>query len=621
MTERIDPIAFEVIKNGLDAIADEMALVIMRSAHSAVCRDSLDYSTAVCDRQGRMVSQGLMTALHLGSFPFALRILTEQFKGRIAPGDVFITNDPYGGGGMHLPDIYVTKPIFFEGEIEGYATCLVHHTDVGGITPGGTAVHATEIFQEGLRIPLIKLYDQDKPNETLFGFLEKNVRVPRKVLGDLRAQVAACHTAESQLRELLERYGAPTIRLYMNEMLDYAERVMRDEISSLPDGSYEFTDFIDGFGEDPEPIPFRVKITVKGDEATVDWTGSSPQVKGAINAPGPFIYSATYVALRCLVRADIPNSEGYMRPIKVIAPLGTIFNPRFPAAANARGITGFRAVDAILGALSKIIPERIPAAGEGGGTNPSIGGMWKGEPFVFTEGVLGSWGGRPDRDGVDGLSNLAANQSNQPIELIESDNPIEIVRYGLVNESGGPGKFRGGMASRREWRLLADEAVFTVRSDRRAHLPYGIAGGKSGTPSWNILNPGPRQKIIPVLPRESTELRKGDSILHIQPGAGGYGDPLERDPERVLEDVRDEKFSIEYVRREYGVMIDAKTITLDAAATARLRRRMAGRKDNGSVSDSHVRHFVRSLGLGSVHGHRTNRSKHVKRHTKPLDNK
>ena len=598
MTEKIDPITFEVIKNALDAIADEMALVVMRSAHSAICRDSLDYSTAVCDGQGRMVAQGLMTALHMGSFPFAMRILTEQYQGQMNPGDLFITNDPYGGGGMHLPDIYITQPIFFEGRLESYATTLVHATDVGGITPGGTAVHATEIYQEGLRIPLVKFYDRGQVNDTILKVIEKNVRVPKKVLGDLRAQVAACHSANKQMCQMFEKYGVPEMRLYFDEMHDCAERVMRDEIRNLPDGSYRFTDFIDGFGEDPEPIPFRVKVTIKDDEVLVDWTGTSPQVKGAINAPGPFVYSATYLALRCMVRSDIPNAEGYMRPIKLVVPPGTIVNPSLPAAANARGITGFRVMDTVLGALSKAVPERVPAAGEGGATNPSIGGMWKGEPFVFTESMSGGWGGRPDRDGVDGLANLAANQTNQPVEFVESDNPIEIVQYGLVNDSGGPGKFRGGMAILREWRLLADEAVFTMRSDRRSHLPYGVAGGKSGTPSWNILNPGPNQKVLPVLPQESSDLKKGDSVRHIQPGAGGYGDPLTRDPQLILEDVRDEKLGIDYVKREYGVVIDQEKLNVDEATTRRLRRRMAEIKDRGQDPESHVRHFVRSLKLG-----------------------
>ena len=347
MTRTIDPVTFEVVKNALDSIADEMALVIMRSAHSAICRDSLDYSTAVCDGQGRMVAQGQLTALHLGSFPFAMQILIEQYGDNMRPGDIFAVNDPYGGGGMHLPDIYVTMPIFHEGAVEGYATTVVHHTDVGGITPGATAVHATEIYQEGLRIPLLKLYDEGRPSEMLFKIIEKNVRVPKKVLGDLRAQVAACHAGEKAFLELLGRYGAPVLHDYLDEMHDYAERVMRDEIRSLPDGSYDFTDYIDGFGHDPEPVVFQVKMTVDGDNITADWTGTSPQVKGAINAPGPFIYSATYLTLRCMVRSSIPNAEGYMRPINVIAPPGSIVNPHLPAAANARGITGFRAMDTV----------------------------------------------------------------------------------------------------------------------------------------------------------------------------------------------------------------------------------------------------------------------------------
>jgi N-methylhydantoinase B len=597
MTRTIDPVTFEVIKNGLDSIAEEMALVIMRSAHSAICRDSLDYSTAICDGQGRMVAQGLLTALHLGSFPFAMKTIIEHYRDNMQPGDIFATNDPYGGGGMHLPDIYVTKPIFYEGSVVGYATTLVHHTDIGGITPGGTAVHATEIFQEGLRIPLLKLHDAGRPNDTILKIIEKNVRIPKKVLGDLRAQVAACHAGEKAFLDLLGRHEVSTLHDYLDEMHNYAELVMRAEIESLPDGCYTFTDFIDGLGKDPEAIALKVKITIEGNGITVDWTGTSPQVKGAINAPGPFIYSATYLALRCLVQTAIPNAEGYMRPIKVIAPPGSIVNPDFPAAANARGITGFRAMDTVFGALAKAVPNRIPAAGEGGATNPSIGGIYNGELFVFTETILGAWGGRPDRDGIDGLANLAANQSNQPIEVIESENPIEVVHYGFVKDSGGPGTYRGGMAITREWLLLADEAVFTIRSDRRYHQPYGVAGGRTGTPSFNILNPGSNQKVLPVLPLESTNLRKGDSVRHIQPGAGGYGDPLERNPELVLEDVLDDKFGIDYVRKEYGVVINPKDMTVDEVSTSRLRKRLPTTGKRGHESSKHIKNYVRSLGL------------------------
>jgi N-methylhydantoinase B len=575
MEKMIDPITFEVIKNALDSIADEMALVVMRSGYSPVVRDSLDFSTAICDSQGHVLAQGLCTALHLGSFPDAMQHLIREYAEQMRPGDIFVMNDPYGSGGMHLPDIYTIKPIFLNQVVEGYALVLVHHTDVGGIAPGSNSAFSTEIYQEGLRIPFLKLYDQGQPNETLFKIIEKNVSVPVKVLGDLRAQLAACHTGEKEFLQLLTKYGTATFRFYVEEMLNYAERLMRAEIAAMPDGVYEFTDFIDGLGEDPEPIVFHVKVTVQGDGIIVDWTGSSPQVKGGINAPVPFTHSAAYLAIRCVTSKDIPNNEGYMRPIKIVAPLGTIMNPTLPAACATRGVTGFRMLDTLLGALSKVVPDRVPAAGEGGCTFPSIGGYHNETAFVHTESILGAWGGRPGKDGVEGIVNPGANQSNQPVELIEADYPIEILRYSLVQDSGGPGKYRGGLSLLREYRLLAEEAILSMRSDRRDHPPYGLQGGKAGTPSWNIINPGPNQRILPVLPMEGVVLKKGDVLCHIQAGGGGYNNPLERDPQKVLEDVVDEKQSVEYVKREYGIVINPKTMSLDLEATKRLREKMA----------------------------------------------
>ena len=573
----MDPRTFEVIRNAVESIADEMALVVMRSAYSPVVRDSMDYSTALCDKQGHMVAQGLTTALHLGSFPDAMRNLIEECRGNIHAGDVFVTNDPYGSAGMHLPDIYMIKPIFGDDMLRGYGVTLVHHTDVGGIAPGSNSVFSTEIFQEGLRIPLMKLYDEGRPNKTLFQMIEKNVRVPVQVLGDLRAQLAACHHSEKAFLELVSRYGTSTLDFYLEELLGHAERRMRSEIAAIPDGSYEFTDFIDGLGEDPEPIVFHVKVTVKGDEIVVDWTGSSGQVQGGINATLPFTRSAAYLAIRCVTSRDIPNNEGYMRPIRVIAPEGTIMNPRFPAACATRGITGFRMLDTLFGALAQAVPERVRAAGEGGATFPSIGGYDQGEAFVLTESVLGNWGGAWDRDGTEGVPNPGANQTNQPIELIEAQHPLQILSYGLVADSGGAGEFRGGLALVREYRLLAKEAVLSMRSDRRSHRPYGLQGGRPGTPSWNILNPGPHQRVLPTLPMEAVALKQGDVVRHTQAGGGGYGDPLKRDPQGVVEDVLDEKLSVEYVKREYGVVIDPETMSVDMDATRHCRKEIAKR--------------------------------------------
>jgi N-methylhydantoinase B len=579
MKHTIDPITFEVIKNALDSIADQMAIVLIRSAYSAIVRDTVDFSTAFCDRKGRMLAQGLTTPLHLGSFPDAMRHLVQEYGGRMKPGDIFTLNDPYGAGGMHLPDIYAIKPIFFEGQVEGFAATLAHHTDVGGISPGSNSIHSTEIYQEGIRIPLLKLYDRGQPNETLFSLIRKNVRVPVKVLGDIRAQVAACYTAEKAFLELLQKHGPATLRLYMEEMLDYAERLMRAEIEALPDSVYEFTDFIDGLGKDPEPIRFHVQLTIEGDTITVDWTGSSAQVQGGINSPIPFTRSATYLAVRSMIARDLPNSEGYMRPIQVLAPLGSIMNPREPAACGARGITGFRMIDTVLGALAQAVPERVPAAGEGGASLPSIGGYQDGKPFVYVETILGTWGGRPHRDGSEGVSNLGANQSNQPIELIEAELPLEVQQYGLLPDTGGAGQYRGGLSLMREYRLLAEQAVLTVRSDRRKHTPYGLQGGKPGTPSWNIVNPGPNQRILPTLPMEAVQLKQGDVFRHILAGGGGYGDPLKREPRMVLEDVLNDKVTLAYARREYGVVIDPDSRTLDLEATKRLRTKLTHKKE------------------------------------------
>jgi N-methylhydantoinase B len=570
-TLALDPITFEVLKNGFDSIADEMALIVMRTAYSAIVRDSLDYSTALCDRHGRMLAQGLTTPLHLGSFPEAMRHLVASYGGEMEPGDIFALNDPYGAGGMHLPDIYAIKPLFVNGEIEGYAATLTHHSDVGGISPGSNSVHSTEIFQEGLRIPLLKLYERGEPNRTLFGIIEKNTRLPLKVLGDIRAQVAACNTAERSFVALTERYGVETIRHYAEELLDYSERMMRAEIAKLPDGEYDFTDFIDGLGEAPEPIRFQVRVSVRGDEIAVDWTGTSLQVSAGINTPIPFTKSACYLVLRSVIGRDLPNNEGYMRPIEVIAPAGTIVNAVEPAACATRGITGFRMIDTLLGAMAQIVPARVPAAGEGGVSWPSIGGYVDGKPFVYVESILGCWGGRPDRDGVDGISNPGANQSNQPVEVIETELPLEVIRYEFVQDSGGAGEYRGGLALRREYRLLAESAVLTMRSDRRGHRPYGLNGGQPGTPSLNLLNPGPDERVLPVLPMEAVRLKRGDRFLHVQAGGGGHGPQRKRDPLAVLEDVLDEKLSEDYARREYGVAIDRERQTVDLVRTAALR--------------------------------------------------
>ena len=594
----IDPITKEVVKNALSSIGDEMALVIMRTAYSPIVRDSGDFSTGLCDRNGKMIASGLTMALHLGSFPDAMRQLLSQYDGNINPGDMFIWNDPYGGGGMHLPDVYIVKPVFHAGEIEGFATTLVHQIDLGGAAPGSNAVFSTEIYQEGLRIPIIKLYDRDAPNETFFRILEKNTRLPDKVAGDMRAQIAACRTAERAYLKLIEKHGVEIFRQLLEEMHDHSEALMRDEIAALPDGAWSFTDYLDGFGEDPEPIPLKVLVTIDGGDVTIDWTGSAGEVPAAINCPIPFTKAACYVVLKCLAEQDIPNFEGFMRPINVVAPEGTIVNPRLPAPCAARAIIGWRALDVLFGAFAQIVPDRIPAGGEGGVTFPVIGGYHEGRPYICSETLAGAWGALPDRDGVHGIPNPGGNLTNQPVEMIEALYPIEVTRYGTVENSGGPGRHRGGLAFVREYRLLGEEARLVMRSDRRMYLPYGLGDGAPGTPSWNIINLGrPDQRILPVMPMEAVRLRQGDVFCHVSAGGGGYGDPLTRDPVAVLDDVREERITTDYAYDVYGVVIGGDPLAVDQAATESRREKLRAARADGDPQPAFLKHFHAPLGI------------------------
>ncbi|MGE0239500.1 MAG: hydantoinase B/oxoprolinase family protein [Parvibaculaceae bacterium] len=553
----IDPITLEVIKNALAATADEMALVVMRSAYSAVVRDSMDYSTAIADREGEIIAQGLTLAVQLGSFPDCLKLVVQKHRDTARPGDIFAFNDPYGSAGQHLPDIYVIKPIFADGGLVGWACTMAHHCDVGGIAPGSTAMHATEILQEGLCIPLLKLYEEGRPNETLFAILAKNSRQPRYLLGDIRAQVAACSAGERGYGDLVRRHGYDDLARYFHAMQDQAESLMRSIIRTIPEGVYSATDYIDGIGDDPRPVAITATIEVGNEQVRIDLAGSSPQVAAAINCPIAMVRSAAYCAIRCLSDIDIPNCQGYMRPIVIEAPPGSIVNPLYPAACAARGVVGYRVFDAIMGAFAKAAPGRVIAGGEGGPTLLSIGGSHRGQPFVLTEVMVGTWGARAELDGIEGISNPAANLSNQPIEIIETETPLEIVRYGFVPDSGGPGKQRGGLAFVREFRLRDGTAQFTLRSDRRKHRPYGVAGGRPGAPSANLVirADGSREEL-PTMPMKVIELGAGDSFHHVSAGGGGYGDPAHRNRDAIMSDVIAGKVSVEAAKRDYGVEIE-----------------------------------------------------------------
>ena len=589
----IDPVTLEVIKNALTSIADELALIIMRTAYSNIVRDAFDFSTSVCDHEGKIVAQSLTNPNHLGAFPDAMRALIDKYRSNIEEGDVFLFNEPYGAGGVHLPDFYVVKPVFVSGQLEAYVITLAHQCDVGGIAPGGMAVYATEIFQEGLRLPILKLYEGGRPNSAIFEIIEQNVRLPRWVLGDIGSQIAACNKAEHGMCELIEKYGAGEFRRYTKALHDYAEKLMRAEILEMPDGTYYYQDCIDGLGENPEPIYLKTTLIISDGHISIDWKGTSPQVKAAINGPMPATRSASYTAVRLAVSGAIPNCEGFMRAITVTAPEGSIVNPREPAACGARGILMFRMVDTLLGAFAQVLPMQIPAATEGGSHNPHIAGRHNNnEPFHISGGLLGSWGGSYHRDGLDGVSNYAANLGNAPIELLEANEPVEITKYSLVQNSGGPGRSRGGLALMRGYRLLADEAVLIIRTDRRTHRPYGLSEGLEGTPSWNIINRTDDQLLLPQCPMESTPMMRDDEFLHVHAGGGGFGDPLERNINSVVEDVRDEYFTAGYAKDVYGVVINEGILDLDATKTLRDQLKVAPRND-----EAYLQHFYNTISI------------------------
>ena len=563
----------EVIKYAFDAIADNMALTLMRTSHSGIVRDSLDFSTALSDATGQTIAQGVCTPMHLGCFQDALKNVINSFKEKIYQDDVFIFNDPFAAAGQHLPDIYITSPVFRNSRIVAWATALAHHSDVGGIVAGSNALGAHEIFQEGLRLPVVKFLERGVPNQALWDVITLNVRTPEKVLGDLQAQIAACKSCEKELGDLFDRYGVETVLQYADHLQDYAEELTKSEIRKVPNGIYSFTDHIDGLGKDPQPVVLNVKVTVEDETVIVDWEGTSKQVPGGINPSFPFTKSCAYAALRSILDADIPNCEGFSRPITVRAPLGSLLNPKFPAPCGARGITGYRMIDCLFGALSSAVPDNVTADTTGGSTLPTISGYINGKAYVFCETFMGTWGGTSKHDGQEGVPHMGANQSNVSVEMIEQDYPIRINQYGLVSDTGGAGQYRGGLALMREYESLHDGALLNVRSDKRDFPPHGLFNGKNGKPSKNILNPDSKHKILPVLMTEVETLNRGDVFRHIMAGGGGYGDPLKRTPELVLKDVIEEKVTIAGAREDYSVVIikKAEEFMIDSIATKKLR--------------------------------------------------
>jgi N-methylhydantoinase B len=587
---RVDPITLGVIWGALQSVAVEIGTTVHKTAYSEQAREGQDFSVAVFDAKGRMVAQGPYSPGHMGAMSFAVRnALAAHPVETLRPGDAILLNDPLLGSG-HLPDFFVTQPAFHEGALVGFAVNILHHTDVGGQRPGSQGVEGIfDYFQEGLRIPPTKVWREYEEDPGILGIIAANTRTPEKVLGDLRAQRSALRVGERRLQELAARYGRDVLVQATEEIIARTEASMRKAIAKFAPGVYTFEDFMDDYGPGTEPLRVAVTVTIAHDSMVVDYEGSSPQTASGMNSYINYTRSYAYAAVKCLTDPLGPMNEGALRPITVKAPEGSFLNPRPPAGGGPRAIICYRTFESVIGALAKAAPARVAAAASHM-ANPTFGG-WdraKQRRCVAYELVLSGTGARATKDGCEAMS-WAFNAANIPVEAQEANQPIIVERFELLRDSAGAGKFRGGCGIRRDMRFLVDEGKLTNLSDRQKVPPYGLFGGRPGGLGRTVINPGGDEQVVHG--KASREFAYGDVISFQQSGAGGYGDPLEREPRRVLEDVLDDYVSIEAARGEYGVVIEGRGVDLrvDETATRELRSRMTAERSHTAPAAGHLR--------------------------------
>jgi len=539
--ENLDPVSFEILKNSLISIAEEMGVVLRRSSFSPNIKERRDFSCALFTAQGQLVAQAEHIPVHLGAMPYSVQAVQKEFEDDLSEGDDVILNDPYRGG-THLPDITMVSPIFHKERLVGFAVNRAHHSDVGGVAPGSMSALSRDVNQEGIRIPPLKLWSAGKPNRQLLDFVLTNVRTPDERLGDLRAQRAANLVGAKRLTELLKKSTASTIESGMNQLISYSEELMVKKIRELPRMSSSAVDYLDDDGFDTTDIPIKVKIAVGGEMIAFDFSGSAKQVQGPLNAVFSVTLSAVYYVVRCLTDPSIPANAGCFEPIEVKAPTGTIVNAEPPAPVAGGNVeTSTRIVDVTLKAFSNIIPERVCAACQGTMNNVTIGGVdpRNGKYFTYYETIAGGFGARHNKDGVDGIHSHMTNTLNTPVEALESTYPLRVRRYELVRGSGGRGRFRGGLGIRRDTEMLAEGSTVSLMGERQRHGPWGLFGGKSGSPGVYEIVRGNR--IMSLSSKTTFATNSGDVLTVATPGGGGYGTVSRRAKESIEQDRADGK--------------------------------------------------------------------------------
>ena len=524
----VDAISLEVFKNLFISVSEEMGVALQRTSYSPNIKERRDFSCAIFDPQGQMVAQAAHQPVHLGAMPASVRAALDTFPNALRPGDMVILNDPYLGG-THLPDITLVAPVYVkeDGEdlIVGFVSNRGHHADVGGMTPGSLPL-STELYQEGMILPPIKLARRGRLNQEVIQLICRNSRTPEERKGDLAAQIASIRVGEQRLREVSQRYGIADTLEHMDALLDYSERVTRRAIENIPDGVYRVLDYMDDDGLTEEPVPIEVAITVAGDQLRVDFTGTSAQRQGCINAPQAVTVSACLYVVRCVVGDDAPANQGCLRPVTIITPRGTLVNPepqRGVAGGNVE--TSQRITDVLLAALAQALPELIPAASQGTMNNLLIGGhdLAREKPFVYYETIGGGMGGRPTKEGISGIHTHMTNTMNTPIEALEFAFPLRMKRYALRRGSGGRGQHDGGDGLVRDVEFLSPVRV-TILSERRKFPPRGFHGGHHGHPGENVLLRGGYEEVH-LAGKETIDVEAGDVLSIRTPGGGGWGRP------------------------------------------------------------------------------------------------
>ena len=570
---QIDAITLEVMRNALQSVAEEMGVSLIRTAFSINIKDRRDCSTAVYTPEGELVAQAEHIPLHLGLMPTVIKEVLKRYpKENLEPGDAITINDPYISG-SHLPDVCTFSPVFHSGRILAIVANLVHHSDIGGMAPGGMPIKATEIFQEGVRIPPCKLRKRGVIDEELLGLITANVRTPYEWRGDYEAQLACNNVGEKRIMELADKYGADYVAAYMEEMIRYSQRRMTANINKMEPGEFTYEDYLET-GDTPEDKALiNVRVKIGEGSILVDFTGTAKQINGPLNSTRGVTLACVYYAVKAMIDPELPSNSGAFRPIEVITPYGTVVNPAFPAAVSCANInTSQRITDALLGAFGKALPERAPAASCGSMNIFTIGGInpRSGQYYSYVETYGGGMGAVRNLDGMDGVHTNMTNTRNTPAEVMEMAYPMLVRSYGLVPDSEGAGQFRGGMGLTREVTILDHTAAVTIASERSYTEPWGLNGGLSGKHSHcALVNENGKETRLGA--RVTLPVPANQTVILQTPGGGGMGSPLKRNPETVRLDVLDGLVSLQRAREIYGVAIEPVTMQVDMAETKVLR--------------------------------------------------